>query len=433
MGVRPSTVGGLLAVALIAALPTAAAAPPGIRVVAIQGETLVGADGLPVATLGLPVTDGRGRLAFTGTLDDGDQGDGFVWRAGEILWRASSMPPPTPIGAAPFMGLGDDDEFVLRTQLEGEEALWSHHGPLLRLGDPAPGLPSGAQIEFNRRAMMTPGGTAFWVSQFRDGDGDSGVGRVVYVAADADPTSTEVVLRSDDLVAGLPIARPRGIDIEFRVSRNLRHLIAILELDTGSSQNDGALYVDGAVAVREGDAAGLFDRWSRFRRVSINDAGDYLFSATTDAPTGVDFVLAYNGEVAIREGQRLDDVRLRRDATILGLDLDDRGRAVHLWSTDGFGPTHLFFTCDAARLDDSVRLLTAPSPVAGMRLSRFNDTGFGPVLWLSPQLDRLYAQVELLDRIGGGIEPLEAIIEIDLPPCPTPAGSPTRRDAPSRW
>ncbi len=403
-----------------AAMPLSAATQdaPGVEIVALQGDLPVGGDGLPISTLGMPVSDGNGRIAFTGSLDDGQDGDGFVWRDGEILWRNSYASPPRPVGAAPFMGLGNDDQFVFRTLIEGVEALWSHHGPLIRVGDPAPGFDRGATIEFNRRAMLTPDGTAFWVSQFRDGPGPNGAGRVLYTSPDASPVAIDVVLRSDDLVQGFPIARPWGLDMAFRVSRDLGHLVQVMQLDTGSNQDDEVLYVDGAIAVREGEPASPHDAWSRFRRVAINNSGDYLFSATTDADQRRDVVLGFNGEVALREGQRVGGIQLRRSASILGLDLDDRGRAVHLWSTEGFGAVYLLFACDARRLDESQVILRAPGLIAGMKLLRFSDTGHGPVLWLSPEDERIRVEVEL--GVGPPDTPhaLEAILSVRLPACP---------------
>jgi hypothetical protein len=390
-----------------------------IVVVAETGGVVVGGDGLPVAALGIPIADGAGRIAFTGSLDDGGDGDGFVWRDGEILWRNSFAPPPRPVGAAPFMGLGDGGEFVFRTLLQGLDTLWSHHGELLRTGQQAPGLEPGAIIEFNRRAMVTPSGTAFWVSGFRDGPGTAGQGRVLYASADAAPGDVQVVLRSDDLVAGLPIGRPRGLDLEFRVSRDVRHHIHVLELDTGSELDDGALLVDGELALREGQrASGRGSHWSRFRRVSINNSGDYLFSATVDGPPWRDVVLGYNGEVALRENQRVGGVRLKASAAIQGLDLDDDGRAVHLWSTDGFGAEYLFFACDAARLDESVAILTTGDTIGTQSaVFTFNDTAHGSVLWLTPGAATIQVEVTLARKAGDRLELRDAILAVPLPDC----------------
>ena len=414
----------LLRWAGVALLATAAAAHSAQRV------ELIVRDGLAVAALGIPVGSAIPGWAFTGVLEDGD---GFIWRDGRLVWRNSDADRPQPVGAAPIMGVGMGGEFVFHTVVAGEGALWSHNGLLIRAGEQAPGFDPGVWLDFHQRATMTPGGTAFWVSGFQDGKGADGAGRVLYASPDAAPDDVQVVLRSDDLVEGIPIARPFGLSIEFSVSNDMTHLLHNVILDTGSQLDNEALYLDGAIVVREGDDAAPGIQWDRFLQVSVNNQGDYLFSAIAsfDILTGSNqrrTVLAHNGEIQVREGQALDGVLLRRPASILGLDIDNSGRAVHLWSTAGFGPEHLFFSCDAARLETSHLILTAPArltirqptgPDTTAKLRRFNNVGHGPVLHLGAEDGQLRIGAEVVLHEAGEPRLLDAIVSVDLPTCPS--------------
>ncbi len=376
------------------------------------GQRLPGAQ-LPIASLGLPTSDGDGRFAFTGLLADGD---GFVWRDGSLRWLNSSAPPPAPTGAAPSMGLGDADQFVFRTQLQGADTLWSGSGPLLSAGDPAPGI-AGATIDFNRRPTMAPDGTAFWLSGYT-ATATGALGRALYASPGTDPGTIVPLLRSGDLVDGVPIAGNLGLALGFRVSRNLAHLIHAIRLATGGAGVEEAIYVDGTIAAREGDKAGPGEHWTRFFEVTINNNGDYLFSASTDADDDSDQVLAHNGEVVLREGDRVDGFLLTPGARVLSVDLDDDGRVAHLWLTDNFGPEHLFFACSVDEIHQSVRLFSAARNTLSVRpFVRFADIAFGPALWLATGSDRLWVQVEVGKRTPDGFVLVDAIVEIDLPSC----------------
>jgi hypothetical protein len=262
----------------------------------------------------------------------------------------------------------------------------------------------GAEILLSRWTTMTPSGIAYWVSEFRDGPGQQGKGRVLYRSATAHPDSIEPVLRSDDIVEGLPIARPFGLDFSYQVSDNDEHLIQVVQRVTESSSNDSALYVDGELPLIEGQETAAGDRWSRFMRVAINDRGDYLLSGETDASISRDTVVAYNGEVVLREGEKIDGVVMAAQAAVLALSIDNEGRAVHLWSVGGFGAEYLFFACDASRLEESVLLLKTgeqlqlEDPELRLGVEQFNGVGHGPALWLGPG-ERLYAEVELADKV----------------------------------
>jgi len=397
-----------------------------VRIVLRQGDVLADADGLPVTGLGLAVTDGNGLLAFTGALDDEGTIDSFVWRDGALIWRASDVKGPGPGGLSPLMGSGNEGQFVFQTMVRGKDALWSQEGLLMTRGQVAPGMGEGSEILLSRASTMTPDGTAHWVSEFQDAPGAKGKGRVLYRSPGASPEAIEIVLRSDQEVGGQPIARPYGLDFNYQVSDNGEHLIQVLVLATGSPTNDDAVYLDGEIALREGEAIDQEESWDRFGRVAINDQGDYLAVVTTDAPNVKDLVVVYNGEVALREGKSLDGVSLAAQAQVLAVTLDNDGRAAHLWSVGGFGSEYLFFACDAANLADSVLVLKTGQPLQekdGNRvvIKKFSDVGHGPALSLGPG-SFLYAEVSLGDKsLPPDTGPLESIVGLALPECPPPA------------
>jgi len=197
-----------------------------------------------------------------------------VWRHRPSVGAHSQVSPPRPTVSSPAIGFGLDGQFVFRTLVDRLDTVWSHLGAVVTKKQPAPGVGEGATIELSRRAWMTPGGRAYWVSEFRDGPGQKGKGRVLYAADDAAPEAIQVVLRSDQVVEGLQIARPRGLDLEFGVSSDGTHVIQPIEL-VAKEISDQALYVDGAIVAREGEPATASAAWAAFRKVAINNDGDY--------------------------------------------------------------------------------------------------------------------------------------------------------------
>lgn len=407
-----------------------AAPSPTVAIVLRQGDRPAGGSGFPIASLGIATTDGEGRLGVAGILTTDSGSEAFVWRDDAIHWRASEVAGTAPANPSPLMGLGDQGQFVFQTAVEDADAVWSQSGLLLREGEAAPGIEPPGLVLFSRWTTMTPAGTAHWVSEFRDGPGAKGRARALFRSAGATPAATVPLLRDGDLVDGLPIAR-RGLALGYQVSDNEQHLIQVMTLVSGSVNDNDVVYVDGHIALREGDETGDGDRWHRFGRVAIDDDGHYLVSGETDGPNPRDAVLVYDGEVALREGSKVGGAEILPQASVLALSLDNQGRAAHLWSVGGFGAEHLFFACDASRLDRSMLLATSKrtldldpsSPVAA--IYRFSNVGHGPALWLGPG-DELFVAVELVEKVEdppAGRD--KAILRFTLPDCaPEVADSP---------
>lgn len=384
-------------------------------IVLAQGDRPVGGGDLPVLYLGLPNLDPAGRLGFTGRLDDGQGGDGFVWLDGEVIWRDSQAQGVDLVGAAPQLGLADEARYFFRAQIDGRDALWSDGGLVARAGVAEP-LLGGAKIDLLRRPLLTAAGRSFWLAFYK---GAEGKGRALFTRSAAGETT--VRLRSGDEVDGGVIASPRGLDLAYDVSADGAHYVHVVELEKAGGGVLPAILLDGAVVLRAGDPAGPEETWERFRNVAVDSQGHWVMSGTTSADAESDTVLAYDGAVVVREGERVGEIDLAPQAAVTAVETDDRGRVAHLWSTGGFGPEYVLFSCDAASVADSKAILEVRGPAnSGERVTAFEGTGHGSALRLGAG-HVLYLWVRL-ERVTG--ETRQAVIATRLPDCPEspPAG-----------
>lgn len=395
------------------------AAPDAIRAVVDatlvlqDGDTPAGAPGA-VTTLNSPFTNGNGAVGFTGSA-----GENFVWYDTGIVWLNSDGAPSTLTGAESTMGVSDTGGFVYSPSVDGNDSVWTHNGLLLTEGVPAPGYAAPTTVTFNSRPQMLPGGAAYWVAGISYTGGTSSEGRVLYTSSDATPATITPVIASDDLVGGFAIDRPSGVDFDYQLSDDGSHHIHVLLLDTGSTADDGIIYVDGSLIARESQPSGAGDNWDNFDNVSINNAGDYVFSGDTDGATSSDEFVAYNGTIAVREGDVLGGVTLTSSASVNALSLNNLGQAAMIWSASG--TETLFFACDASDpTGSSTAVLTVGDEldfdgngVGDASVTDFNASGIiGPGLWLAED-GRVFVEVDL--DYGAG--DLEAIVELELPSC----------------
>jgi hypothetical protein len=381
-----------------------------------EGDTPAGAPG-PVTALNSPFTNGNGVVGFTGSA-----GENFVWYDTGITWLSSDGLPSVLTGAEGTMGVSNTGGFIYSPSVDGNDSVWTHNGLLQTDNVPAPGFPVPTMITFNSRPHMLPTGAAYWVSGISYTGGTSTEGRVLFTSSDSTPAAITPVIASDDLVGGLPIDRPSGIDFDFQISDDGAHHIHPLLLDTGSTTDDGIIYVDGAVIARETFPSGGGDNWDNFDNVSINNAGNYLFSGDTDGATTSDEFIAYNGTIQIREGDVIDGITLTTTASVSTLSLNNLGQAAYIWSHSG-GTETLFFACDASDLaTSSVAVLSTGDDVdfdgggADALVTDFNaSSAIGPGLWLAED-GRVFVEVDL----NYGAADLEAIVALDLPSCGAP-------------
>lgn len=387
--------------------------------IARQGDMPEGLAG-PITALNSPISNGLAEVGFLGSADDGLGGtDQFIWRGTGVQFIDSSVIGQSLTGGESVMGIGDSQQFIYSPSVDGGDAVWTHNGLLLRAATQAPGFALGTTVTFNSRPTMTPSGAAYWVAGFNETSGTNTQGRVLYVSSDAQPGTIIPVLRSDDLVGGIPVARPNGIGFEFSVSDDGQHLAAILSLDTGSSLNDGVIYIDGSFFVQESAPNGMGANWDNFDLVAVNNLGNFVFSGDTTADPATDEFVAINGIVVVEEGDTLGGVTLASPATVQAASINNLDQLVHLWQLSG--TEVLFFSCSA------VAAGSTSVPVLGLGDSLdFNDDGSadatvvdfnalpsnGPGLSLAED-GAIHVEVDL--DFGGNVA--EAIVRLPLPAC----------------
>ena len=384
----------------------------------VQGDTPAGEAGA-IVSLNAPFTNSLGQVGCTGDLDVANANDRFVWLDEAVIWHNEDGLPAVLGGAESTMGVGDAGQFIYSPSVDGDDAVWSHNGAVLVAGDPAPGFPGGVTNIFNSRPTMNADGRAYWVAGFNDAGGTSTLGRVLYTSATAAAGDVQVVLRSDDLIDGLAIDRPSGIDFDYDFSEDHAHRILGLLLDTGSTANDAAVGVDSTLVAREGSPSGASDNWANFDSVSINGAGHYLFSGDTDGAAATDEFIAYDGAIVLREGDSVDGQTLTSPAEVVALSIDEGGSAVHLWSAAG-ATELLFFACDGADPGDGTLILATGDGldydgdvVADATVVDFNASSpVGPGLELATA-GPIYVHLDIDEGSGSRM----AIVSLPRPPC----------------
>lgn len=399
----------VLAFGLLAAVAYAGQPTP-VALVLMEGDVLGGST---VSSLNTPFTDGNGKVGFVGALADNQR---FIWwNSGPVFYSNQAL-PDVLTGGESTMGVSNTGGFIYSPSFNGEDAVYTHNGKLLAGTDPAPNLP-GFYSSFNSRPTMVANGTAYWVGGIATSPTGSTAARVMWECADtSNPGSAVPLLKSGDVVGGQTIDTS-GIDFDYWFSDENRHYIQVLDM-TGATATDFFVYVDGALTAREGSPTGAGDNWQAFDSVSINNAGNYVFSGDTDGATSADEYIAYNGAIGVREGDTIGGVTLSSGWSVTALSLNNTGQAAHIWGTTG--SEHLFLGDASDLRNTSVELLAVGDEVdvtgdglADFVVSDFNASGtIGPGLDLAED-GWVYVNVDLT-RIGG-TETFVAIIGVPEP------------------
>ncbi|MFK7957355.1 MAG: choice-of-anchor D domain-containing protein [Lysobacterales bacterium] len=380
----------------------------------LQEGDMPSASAATVTELNAPVVNGNGEVSFLGVLSDDDR---FVFTGTGLVHQNSTVTAFTLTDGERSIGVDSSGGFIYSPRVDDADAVWSQNGLILVENTQAPGFPTGTNSTFHSRPSMISTGAAYWVAGFNETGGTDSEGRVLYTSSDATAGNVSVVLRSDDIVDGFAIARPSGVDFDFDISSDGSQHISVLVLDTGSLDDDGVLYVNGSIIARESTPSGADDNWDNFDSVVINDSGDYLFSGDTDGDTVSDEFIAFNGVIALREGDTIDGVQL--GDLVRFVSLNNQGNAAYAWAQE-----HLFFACDASALaSTSLRVLSVGDTIdldddglADATVTDFKATNtLGPTQALAPD-GRMFVEVDLDD----GVEEREAIIALEPPLCPQP-------------
>ena len=394
--------------------PTSEAQPVSVSMIAKEGDFIGTAT---IDGLNSPAVNSSSQVGFLGSLSDGDR---FIWFDDGVIWlNSDGMPVDTLTGGEATIGIGTSQEFLYSPSYSGADAVYSHNGLLLVDGAQAPGFDPGVTNTFNSRPAMTDDGMACWVAGFNESGGTSTEGRVLYKSVGALPENTEIVLKSGDMVGGFMIKTgSAGIDFDFQYSHNGAHYIQVLVMDTGSTLNDDFMYVDGTLIARETEPAGNGDNWDNFDQVSINNNGDYIFTGDTDGDTSSDEFIAYNGTIVISEGDTLDGQVLESSSLVRGASINDNGDLLHAWRL-GSDTEALFFGRAYNPVETSVLLLKTGDEIDidGDEIADYvvDDFLAGTFPGINPSNGPyIYLEVDVLPV--GGVEAIEAIIGVPIPP-----------------
>lgn len=366
-----------------------------------------------VSTLNSPFTDGNGKVGFVASLADSQRI--IWWNTGPVFFSGDAL-PDVLTGGESTMGVSDTGGFIYSPSFNGNDAVYTHGGKLLAEGDVVPPLPDLFST-FNSRPMMLPDGTAYWIGGTRTESQTTTSNRHLFKASDpTNPASITRVLGGGDVIEGKPISTGAS-NFSYWISDNGLHHIHRLDMQTGSSANNDHMYVDGAFVAQESLPTGQGDNWQAFSAVSINNAGNYVFAGDTDGPTATDAFIAYNGSIAIREGDTLDGVTLLSGYAVRDVSINNLDQVVHIWGLSA--DEHLFFG-PAADLASSIHLLGTGDEidVDGDGVSDYQVTDFNASTTIGPGLSLAedgwaFVEVDLLP-IGGGTE-VEAIIGVRVP------------------
>jgi len=382
----------------------------------VTGTTVVregdAIDGSTVSSLNAPFTNGTGQVGIVVALADGRRA---IWYDTGVIFTSDMALPDTLSGGEGTMGIGNNGEFIYSPSFNGNDAVYGQNGVILADGDQAPGYAANFNNTFNSRPQMIDDGTAYWVAGVNDGAGGTGTAaRVLYRQ---NPNGTiDRVFASGDVIAGSggsTIDFPSGIDFDFHVSGNGSQIITAFI----ANNDDNMIAINGTMAHREFQATGQGDNWSNFDNVSINNAGNYIFSGDTDGATSSDEFIAYNGVIGVREGMVVDGITL--SSSVNAASINNLGQAAFIFSTVETSET-LFFATDASDLASSIALLSVGD--------LFDDTGDGIGDWviddfnasgiIGPGLDfaedgLVYVEVDL-ESLDGSVT-IEAVISVAVP------------------
>jgi len=365
-------------------------------------------DTLTVASLNTAFTNRLGQVGFVAALSDGQR---MIWNDGPVFYSGEAVPLVLS-GGESTMGISDDGGFVYSPSADGEDAVYTHGGLLLRSGWPIPSLP-GLYSSFNSRPTMLPNGHAYWIGGTSTSPGGSTSNRHLFLATDpTDGSSIVRVLGGGDVIDGKTI-RTSASNFDYWISDNGGHHIHVLDMNVTLNEH---VYLDGGFVAQEGNPTGQGDAWSSFDVVAVNNDGNYVFTGDTDGPAGTDGFVAYNGEIVVREGDVLDGVTIPAGATPRAASINNGNVVVHMWG--GTDYEHLFVG-DGADLAASRLVLSVGDSISvdGDEVADWLVTDFKASAVIGPGLDLgpggyVYLEADITPLPSGPA--VEAILRIAI-------------------
>ena len=404
----------LAAASAVVLAATAASAQVAVSLPVFEGDAY---DGSTVTGVSNPFVTGQSQLGVLLTLDDSSR---TIYFDGASIFNSKDVTTNTLTGGEASFGVGTGGEFLYSPSIDGDDGVWGDVGLVEVENRQAPGFPAGVNSTFHSRPMMDDAGNGYWVAGINDGTGSTSTSERVLYRYDRATGSVDVLLRSGDVIDGYTVtSSASNIDFDFRLSNDGTHDMFLFNADGAATTADATLVVDKMFVAQEGSANGTGDNWDNFDAMAISNTGNYVFSGDTDGATTSDEFIAYNGAIAIREGDTVDGFVL--ESTVDGLAMNDLDQAAFIWDTGpGLTDETLFFATDASNLAGSMAVLTVGDEldtdgdgVADAVLADFNSSGtVGPSLALSND-GMLYMDVDLNDLAGNAIG--EGIIGVAVP------------------
>ncbi len=398
----------------VLAFPLAALAGPGpvsVDLIIKSGDPVPDGSGTTVDILNAPFTNSNGQVGFVGSRSDGVR---FIWFDDGVVFTADEALPTVLSGGEGTMGVSNAGGFIYSPSIDGDDGVWGQDGLILVETNPAPGTLDDF-ISFCSRPQMLPDGTTAWVSGLTDTKGGSSQGRALYQRSPVGDFT--IILQTGQDIGGETIDFPAGVQFSYKFADNNEHHIQELLLDTGATNNDNAIYVDGVVVVQELDPIDESENWDNFDAVTINNDGDYLFSGDTDGDSASDEFIAYNNVITVREGDVIDGFML--GSSVRDVQINNHRRVAFVWGGGLSDPEGLLVgqataLCAAhAVLQVGDAIDVDNDMIADFVVDDFNaSNGIGPGLDFSDD-DFVHVEVDLLDLAGGDVG--EAILRVPLP------------------
>ncbi len=404
--------GGSIALSALAGANTPA------EIVVAEGDAV--GDGV-VTSVNAPFTDSTGKVGLVGIIELPDEStDRFVWYDTGPVFFGSDVVTNVLTGGEGTMDVTDTGDFHYSPSVDGNDGSWSATGPVLVETDEAPGFP-GQFISFASRPRVTPGGDFYVVSGVTDTKGGSTNNRVFYRVNLGKNTFDPVYVAGSTVIDGVPVSTGSGVDFDYNFSDDGGFLINVLDLDTGNTDTDFVVVLNGQKVLQEGDDAGNGETFDNIDQVDVNNAGDWIVTGDTDGDGNFDEYIALNGAIILRQGDLVDGVNL--SGSVNAVSLNDDGVLAHIW---GSGDEERLYTTDTATNETSVILAVndvievQTDGTTAYTVLDFNASGV-----IGPGLDFqedgfIHVEVDL-EPVGGG-EEFEAIIRLDLggggPLCP---------------
>jgi MYXO-CTERM domain-containing protein len=317
------------------------------QIVLREGDTPTG--GPAVVDVRPPWVNAAGEVAFVGGFDNGDH---YVFVGNSVVWSGNDDVMATLGAIEDEMGSDGAGNWIYAPDIDGADGLYTNAGVFATIGDPAVGF-AGGSYTFLSTPTMIADGTVYWRAGVdMNGDFVSDF-RVFYRSTDGTLASAEALLTGGDMIGMFTLDdNIDGINASYAVSDDGMHRIHVLNME-GDPATDGFIWVDDMLVARELDPTGDGDDWLTFGLVSINDTGNYVFTGNTNGAPGTDAFIAYNGTIAVREGDMVGGITLPAGSSGLRfVAISNLEQATHAWAYNGpagFRET-VFFACNAADL-----------------------------------------------------------------------------------